>query len=138
MLCFFFNQFQIKYNVKDSCNFFAGFFAGNDRLHTRPGFPVHIESLLTSSVNVTGSSTKSTHVFAEPVPPKVKKFYRLQIFPRFSIKVPFDRLALLAVLDRNTTIFENIFSILLAVLVNLHFISVKFVKNQSDQIGNVL
>jgi hypothetical protein len=101
----------------DALYIFAGFFAGNDRLHTRPGFPVHIESLLTSSVNVTGSSTKSTHVFAESAPPKVKKFYRLPIFPRFSIKVPFDRLALLAVLDRNTTIFENIFSILLAVLV---------------------
>ena len=98
---------------------FPGFFTGTERLHPRPGFPVHIDSLLTSSVNITGSSSKSTHVFAESMAPKIKKFYKLPIFPRFSIKIPFDRLALLAVLDRNMTVFENIFSILLAVLVGI-------------------
>jgi hypothetical protein len=82
-----------------------------------------MESILNSSVNVTASSNASSttkcHVFSEVLPPKVKKFYKLQIFPKFAIKVPFDRLALLAVLDRNTTVFENLFSILLAVLVGV-------------------
>jgi hypothetical protein len=85
-------------------------------------YPVLLDSLLTSSVNVTASSNASSskcHVFAEMLPPKVKKFYKLQILPKLAVKVPFDRLALLAVLDRNTSLFENALSVALAVLVGV-------------------
>ena len=91
-------------------------------LRSHPRFPVHMDSILSSAVNVTASSNGSgskCHVFADMLPPKVKKFYRFQLLPKFSIRVPFDRLALLAVLDRNMTVFENLLSIFLAVLVGV-------------------
>lgn len=48
---------------------------------------------------------------------KPRHYYRFQLFPCKSIKVGFDRLALITVLDRNLTAMENILSVLLAILV---------------------
>lgn len=48
---------------------------------------------------------------------KPSQYYNVNILNLKTIKIHFDRLALLAFLDRNLTIFELISSILLAVLV---------------------
>lgn len=48
---------------------------------------------------------------------KPRHYYRFQVFPCKFIKVGFDRLALLTVLDRNLTVVENVLSVALAVLV---------------------
>ncbi|XP_037072385.1 pecanex-like protein 1, partial [Pollicipes pollicipes] len=52
-----------------------------------------------------------------PLPPK--HHYRLQLGGRACLKVRFDRLALLALLDRNVSIAENLLSVLLAMLTAL-------------------
>ncbi|XP_042149195.1 pecanex-like protein 1 isoform X2 [Ixodes scapularis] len=46
-----------------------------------------------------------------------RHYYRLKLLPCRFVRVGFDRLALLTVLDRNLTISENILSVMLAVLV---------------------
>ncbi|XP_053917730.1 pecanex-like protein 2 isoform X2 [Cuculus canorus] len=48
-----------------------------------------------------------------------RQFYRFIIFPGKWIKVWYDRLALLALLDRTEDIKENVFAVLLVVLVSL-------------------
>uniref|UniRef100_A0A8B9GBT1 Pecanex-like protein n=1 Tax=Amazona collaria TaxID=241587 RepID=A0A8B9GBT1_9PSIT len=48
-----------------------------------------------------------------------RQFYRFIIFPGRWIKVWYDRLALLALLDRTEDIKENVFAVLLVVLVSL-------------------
>ncbi|XP_064488891.1 pecanex-like protein 1 isoform X2 [Ornithodoros turicata] len=48
---------------------------------------------------------------------KPRHYYRFQVFPCKYVKVGFDRLALLTVLDRNLTVVENVLSVALAVLV---------------------
>ncbi|KAL1473522.1 hypothetical protein MTO96_038603, partial [Rhipicephalus appendiculatus] len=48
---------------------------------------------------------------------KPRHYYRFRLLPCKSIKVGFDRLALITVLDRNLTVVENVLSIVLAVLV---------------------
>ncbi|XP_077493179.1 pecanex isoform X2 [Amblyomma americanum] len=48
---------------------------------------------------------------------KPRHYYRFRLLPCKSIKVGFDRLALITVLDRNLTAMENILSVVLAVLV---------------------
>ncbi|KAH6924752.1 hypothetical protein HPB50_023787 [Hyalomma asiaticum] len=48
---------------------------------------------------------------------KPRHYYRFRLLPCKSIKVGFDRLALITVLDRNLTVMENVLSIVLAVLV---------------------
>ncbi|RWS24001.1 pecanex-like protein 1 isoform X2, partial [Leptotrombidium deliense] len=56
----------------------------------------------------------------EPTPPKRKQYYKLWIPPCFKwkyVKIWFDRLQLLALLDRSLTKIELVMSILLAVLV---------------------
>jgi hypothetical protein len=56
--------------------------------------------------------------YSSPVQPhKPSQYYKLWVFPFKPIKVRFDRLTLLALLDRSLTSFELISSILLAVLV---------------------
>ena len=106
------------FSVRSKNNQFI-FVGVENQLAIRSRFPIPMESILNSSVNVTASSNASSkcHVFAEMMPPKVKKFYKFQILPKLKVKVPFDRLSLLAVLDRNMTVFENFLSVLLAVLV---------------------
>ncbi|NXU53385.1 PCX2 protein, partial [Turnix velox] len=48
-----------------------------------------------------------------------RRFYRFIIFPGKWIKVWYDRLALLALLDRTEDVKENVFAVLLVVLVSL-------------------
>lgn len=59
--------------------------------------------------------------FASPdLPPKPKQYFKLWLPPFLKwvyVKVRFDRLQLLALLDKNTTLFELMTSILLAILV---------------------
>ncbi|GFS47731.1 pecanex-like protein 1 [Trichonephila clavipes] len=50
-------------------------------------------------------------------PPKPKHYYRYWVLPFKFVKIRFDRLALLALLDRNLTVVENVISVVLAVLV---------------------
>ncbi|CAG2162264.1 unnamed protein product, partial [Oppiella nova] len=67
--------------------------------------------------------------FSSPVPThKPSQYYKLWIFPFKPIKVRFDRLTLLALLDRSLTAFELITSILLAVMVAV-FGSILLYKN---------
>ncbi|CAF2248770.1 unnamed protein product, partial [Rotaria magnacalcarata] len=56
--------------------------------------------------------------FTTPAPQTVQ-YYKLQLFRNKSIKVQFDRLSLLALLDRNLTIFESFVNIILIVLVGV-------------------
>ncbi|XP_076061039.1 pecanex isoform X2 [Oratosquilla oratoria] len=51
--------------------------------------------------------------------PQVVHYYKFKLCFKKSIKVHFDRLFLLALLDRNITVVENFFSILLAILVSV-------------------
>ncbi|KAI8505516.1 hypothetical protein Bbelb_167050, partial [Branchiostoma belcheri] len=55
----------------------------------------------------------------KPPPKKVKYNYRFPLFPWKTIKVTYDRLALLALLDRNRTILENIAAVFLSMLVGV-------------------
>lgn len=61
--------------------------------------------------------------FGEFSPPvqthKPSQYYKLRVFPFKPIKVRFDRLTLLALLDRSLTTFELIASILLAIMVSV-------------------
>lgn len=52
----------------------------------------------------------------EPTP---KKYYMLPIIKSYSVKISFDRLALLAILDRNKNVTQSILSVILATLVAL-------------------
>lgn len=49
--------------------------------------------------------------------PRARQYYMFKILPWKTVKVAFDRLTLMAVLDRNITLCENVFSVALAVLV---------------------
>lgn len=51
--------------------------------------------------------------------PKVKSYYKFKILPKLFVRVAFDRLKLLALLDRNLTLSETVISILLSVFVSL-------------------
>ncbi|XP_066281752.1 pecanex-like protein 1 isoform X2 [Branchiostoma lanceolatum] len=55
----------------------------------------------------------------KPPPKKVKYNYRFPLFPWKTIKVTYDRLALLALLDRNRTLLENISAVFLSMLVGV-------------------
>nr|XP_039272642.1 pecanex-like protein 1 isoform X1 [Styela clava] len=52
-----------------------------------------------------------------PITPKVKLYYKFNFLPCKSIILQYDRLALHDLLDRNRHLFENIFSVLLAIIV---------------------
>ncbi|XP_065348077.1 pecanex-like protein 1 isoform X3 [Cloeon dipterum] len=52
-------------------------------------------------------------------PEKTKHYYNFKILPWKQVKVTFDRLALLALLDRNLTIWESVLSVFLAVMVGV-------------------
>ncbi|CAL4065765.1 unnamed protein product, partial [Meganyctiphanes norvegica] len=51
--------------------------------------------------------------------PQMIQYYKFKIYGNKSIKIKFDRLFLLALLDRNITVLENIICIFLAVLVSI-------------------
>lgn len=74
------------------------------------------------------AAAANRHLFAnDQSVPKVQRFYKFNVFPSWTgsswswstIRVTFDRLQLLAAIDRNLSASENIFSIVLAVLVGL-------------------
>ncbi|KAK3093672.1 hypothetical protein FSP39_018732 [Pinctada imbricata] len=48
---------------------------------------------------------------------KPKQFYKFQILPKKFLKIRFDRLALLALLDRNLGILENLIAVIIAIIV---------------------
>lgn len=50
---------------------------------------------------------------------RTKSYYKVKVFPWTYIKVTLDRLKLLALLDRNLTLFETMLSILLGILVSV-------------------
>ena len=82
---------------------------------------VRRESLLESQIASARGDTGMGGPLDPPVP-KIRKFYRLDIFPwikegRTSLKIAFDRLALLSVLDRSLSPFENILSVMLSIIV---------------------
>ena len=69
-----------------------------------------------SSTSVPLTGTK--FIFPDAITPKVKKYYTFHVLPKlWRLRVTFDRLKLLTVLDRNITGLENILSVFLAVLV---------------------
>ena len=60
----------------------------------------------------------------DPPVPKIRKFYRFDLLPwikggRSSVKISFDRLKLLAILDRSLSPVENMLSVVLALLVGI-------------------
>jgi len=64
--------------------------------------------------------TRHPHfTFRQPPPPPTKHYYKFNLSPWHHIKIRFDRLDLMAVLDRNLTLFENVLSIFLSVLVSI-------------------
>ena len=90
---------------------------------------VPIDSMGQSSVTVapgSGGHNNSSSVgmrrkliFTEQIHPKVKKYYNLRLFPWFTLKIMFDRLALMTTLDKNITVFESVLSVVLAFLVSI-------------------
>ncbi|KAG1654166.1 Pecanex-like protein 1 [Nymphon striatum] len=50
---------------------------------------------------------------------KPKVYYRFQVLPKLFAKIRFDRLALIALLDRNLSLAENIISVFLAVMIGV-------------------
>ena len=81
-----------------------------------------------SSTAAAAAAAANRHLFSnDQSVPKVKRFYKFNVFPSWSgtswswsvVRVTFDRLQLLAAIDRNLSAAENIFSIVLAVLVGL-------------------
>ena len=77
-------------------------------------FPLHFERM--SSNDPAHPANVKLVPTTLPLSPRVKKFYHFQ-FAWFlpKIKLSFDRLALLAMLDRNVTALENVASIFLAI-----------------------
>ena len=51
--------------------------------------------------------------------PQTLQYYKLNLCFNKSLKIRFDRLSLLALLDRNLSIFENIFNVFLVILVGV-------------------
>ena len=77
-------------------------------------FPLHFERMTSENTNVKLVPSTLPHS------PRVKKFYHFRLakfLPKF--KIHFDRLALLAMLDRNVTWLENFASVTLAFLVGI-------------------
>ena len=81
-----------------------------------------------STAAAAAAAAANRHLFAnDQSVPKVKRFYKFNVFPSWSwtswswsvVRVTFDRLQLLAAIDRNLGATENIFSIVLAVLVGV-------------------
>ena len=84
---------------------------------------VRRENLLESQL-VGGRGDRGIGGPLDPPVPKIRKFYRFDIFPwikggHTSIKISFDRLALLSVLDRSLSATENIISVILAIIVGI-------------------
>ena len=70
------------------------------------------------------AAAANRHLFAkDQSAPKVKRYYKFNVLPSWTswseVRVTFDRLQLLAAIDRNICPAENIFSVVLAVLVGL-------------------
>ncbi|XP_074658604.1 pecanex-like protein 1 [Tubulanus polymorphus] len=83
-----------------------------------------VEALLESGlsrhiVSDTSPSDTDTNDTTRAVEKKPKHYYNFNLVPCHSIKIRFDRLALLALLDRHPTIFANVIAILLAVGVGI-------------------
>lgn len=57
--------------------------------------------------------------FRQPPPPPTKHYYKLFYSPWHHLKIRFDRLELMALLDRNLTLTENCLSLFLSVLVSI-------------------
>ncbi|RUS84715.1 hypothetical protein EGW08_007543, partial [Elysia chlorotica] len=81
----------------------------------------YVQTLLRRN-HTSNSSTDSdapyskTRFGREIAPPKPKYFYKFWLWPiKHFVKIRFDRLALLAALDRNVSVIENVISVVLAV-----------------------
>ena len=87
---------------------------------TSGSFPLHFERISevnSSSVPAHHPQVKYTSI---PMPPRTYKYYVFKIHKWLpKIKIKFDRLGLLALVDRNVTWLENLASIFLAVLVGV-------------------
>ena len=71
-----------------------------------------------TDTDITLSRSRFQYVTVEEPPPsRPRHYYKYRITPCTHIKIRFDRLALLALLDRNLTWKETIFSLILAVSV---------------------
>lgn len=91
---------------------------------TYHAFPVPVERIITPTGSAAAAAAAAHSAAAKLVPlpmaPRIKKFYQLRLAPFLPrMKVTFDRLALLAMLDRNPTILENMASIFLAFVVGV-------------------
>ncbi|CAL1527117.1 unnamed protein product [Lymnaea stagnalis] len=98
-----------------------------ENLRTMAGLPSetlqsYVQSMLRRNHAPSNSSTDSDATLANTRSgrgaPKPKHFYKFWVWPKKQfIKIHFDRLALLAALDRNISVIENVISILMAICV---------------------
>ncbi|XP_061167093.1 pecanex-like protein 1 [Saccostrea echinata] len=63
------------------------------------------------------SDESDSPTFPKTKEKKPKHFYKFQIFKKTFLKIRFDRLALLALLDRNLSVIENLITVLIAIMV---------------------
>lgn len=74
-------------------------------------------SCLMLRLSCDSSDDSDIQTFSKPKEKKPKHFYKLQLFQKTFLKIRFDRLALLALLDRNLSLLENLVTVLIAVIV---------------------
>ncbi|KAG8189936.1 hypothetical protein JTE90_009077 [Oedothorax gibbosus] len=100
----------------------AAMAASTARASSNQGIPATLSNLSQTASSQNGTDTEGCgrirfSDLSSIRPPKPKHYYRYWVLPFKFIKIRFDRLALLALLDRNLTVTENAISVILAVLV---------------------
>ncbi|XP_048259849.1 pecanex-like protein 1 isoform X1 [Haliotis rufescens] len=91
-----------------------------DEMRTHSALQSYVQALLESgrgrpTISDTSSDSDTTHTKSKKEKPK--HFYKLWLLKKKFLKIRFDRLALLALLDRSLSVFENIVAVLMAVAV---------------------
>uniref|UniRef100_A0A7N8YKF4 Pecanex-like protein n=1 Tax=Mastacembelus armatus TaxID=205130 RepID=A0A7N8YKF4_9TELE len=94
--------------------FFTAIKVVNYRLHAMFDLGEIVEKKQ-ASLTADGQSQENTLMIEEKAKPK--QYYRFWVLPGKWLRVRYDRLALLALLDRNRRVGENVFAVVLASLV---------------------
>lgn len=85
---------------------------------TRGILQAYVDQLLENGRRFDSSSdTDSKEISDSHDTPQTKHFYKFKLIPKKFIKIYFDRLALLALLDRNLSVIENFIAVMMAMCV---------------------
>ncbi|XP_053374613.1 pecanex-like protein 1 isoform X2 [Mercenaria mercenaria] len=85
---------------------------------TRGILQAYVDQLLENGRRFDSSSdTDSKDMSGSHDTPPTKHFYKFKLLPKKFIKIYFDRLALLALLDRNLSVIENFIAVMMAMCV---------------------